>query len=182
MKILYLYGCVWNVCGRRQPFSKLIAIVEESIDIKESVLLQSFAVNTERTPLCFSTPMFAVFHNAKLHSTFIWLAKQVALGGAYARSGVLCRFFWGVSAERCDHEHVLAVFAGTAASFSGSQRSDRQRSRGGLLPLPLRLPVSTKYGGRAIGFIRCWCLGVRISFCNTTRSSPARKRRIMYFY
>lgn len=49
---------------------------------------------------------------------FIWLAKQVALGEAYARSGVLCGIFRSVCAERSDHEHVLAVFAGTAASLS----------------------------------------------------------------
>lgn len=105
--------------------------------------------------------------------------KQVALGEAYARSGVICRVFRGIGAERFNHEHVLAVFAGTAASLSGAQRSDRQRSRRGLLPLPLLLSVSTKCGGggRAI-HVRVWaccCLCLCVSHV-ATRSGVTRAR------
>lgn len=77
----------------------------------------------------------------------IWLSKQVAFGEAYARSGVIYRVFRGVGAERFDHEHVLAVFARIAASLRGAQRSDRQRARRSLLPVPLLLSVSIKSGG-----------------------------------
>lgn len=126
-------------------FHQTHTIVEKNMVVKSRAALLKYR---SPTAVFLYSRFSSIFHDATLDSICsIWLEKQVALGAAYACAGVLGRFYRGVSAQRCDHEHILAVFAGAAASLFGAQRSDRQRSRRSLLPLPLLLPVSTKYGG-----------------------------------
>lgn len=95
----------------------------------------------------------------------VLLLMQVAPGQAYARFGVICRILGGFPVERVDHEYLLPSFAWTAASLSGTEGSHRQRSRCGLLPLPVLLSVSAKYEGPHFKILSPAFLRGKINLC-----------------